>query len=372
MDLAADCEVRLVAKDMVAHYSTTQWCLCSRDSFVYRFDYETESMQLLFRLPVKGEGFVNFLKDKLARSWLGRKLRRPAGIWHLVYRPNGDILVIYDRIYIYRSNQTSGIADVVLQPENIAGYAVPLRGGFDVDTTTGTIYFGEYLNGQHDNIRIFSIDPVTSKLQQRYQFARSQIKHIHAIRFDVYRKRLWITTGDTDEECSFYYTDDQFATVHRFAGGDQSWRAISLIFDATGMEWGMDAGKNMPASDINKVYRYNFATSERTERIEIGNPAYFSCNASDSTAFLATTYEPGCLQPVPAQTALWFRDEFANWRQLLALDFAEQKQYGVGRYGLLLMPQGTTPARTLLFTPVNVVRGHYHMYRLRINRASDV
>src|SRR5690606_8868361 len=104
------------------------------------------------------------------------------------------------------------------------------------------VYYGEYLNGHYRDIRVCRVDIETHKVETCWSFPRSETKHIHAIHYDRFRNRLWICTGDRDHESSFYYTDDEFATVHHFAGGDQSWRAIAMLFDETGMEWGMDAG----------------------------------------------------------------------------------------------------------------------------------
>lgn len=367
MKLAKNCSVRLIAKDMLVHYSTVDWCICSKDHFIYRYEYRTQKLEFIFRIPPKNNDFIGRIKDFIARSSIKQKFAKNPGIWNLtMLEKSGDIIVIYDQIYIFKSGQSNKLAQVIRIEPSMRDFAQPLRGGCTVHGNSQYLYFGEYLNDDHQYIRVIRINTRLNSIEVCHQFSRSEIKHIHAIRYDKFRNRLWITTGDTDEESAFYYTDDEFLTVNKFAGGDQTWRAVTLLFDADGMEWGMDAGKNVKATDINKIYRFDFNTQQRHEIAVIGNPAYFSSQSSDGTVFIATSYEPGCLQPTPSQVGLWHRDVKANWQQLLAIDFKDQHQVGTGKFGLLLIPQGICPTGTLPFTPINVNTGHFALYELSI------
>lgn len=369
MKLAAACSVRLIAKDMLVHYSTVDWCICSKDHSIYRYSYHTRQFDFIFRIPPKNSDIFGRLKDFIARSSIKQKFVKSPGIWNLtMLEQSGDMVVIYDQIYIFKSAQADKLAQVIPIDPSIRDFAQPLRGGCALHENSQHLYFGEYLNEDHQNIRVIRVDTQLNKVEVCHQFSRSEIKHIHAIRYDKFRNRLWITTGDTNEESAFYYTDDEFLTVYKFAGGDQTWRAVTLFFDADGMEWGMDAGKGVKATDINKIFRFNFNTQQRHEMAVIGNPAYFSSQSSDGSVFVATSYEPGCLQPTPRQVGLWHRDTKANWQQLLAIDFEDQHQIGTGKFGLLLIPQGIGPAGTLLFTPINVNTGHFALYELSITR----
>ncbi|MCH8538761.1 MAG: hypothetical protein LAT66_13450 [Alkalimonas sp.] len=199
-----------------------------------------------------------------------------------------------------------------------------------------------------------------------WEFEREEIKHVHAIRYDSYRNRLWVTTGDQDHECAIYYTDDEFVTLHKLGGGDQSWRAISLLFYPDCIEWGMDAGKDAPADAINHIYRYHFESQQREQVATIGNPAYFATPCADGSAILATTFEPGRQQDTPEQAALWRRSPQGDWQPLLALDYQDSQMATVGRYGMIYLPSGELPANQLLFTPINCAGSHLRCYRLSL------
>ncbi|SEA57991.1 hypothetical protein [Alkalimonas amylolytica] len=355
-----------LATNLIVHTSTKESTLCSRDHTVYRLDLADHTLSKLCQLPAKAPGLVGWLKHKLARSRLRQWLKPQLGIEHLIETADGNIVMVYDRIYLYRPNQGTTYASVV-PTSHIPDLVGPLRGGLTSHPVSGAVYFGEYLNNHSCPVRVIKIDPASQQADICWQFARDDIKHIHAIRYDPYRNRLWITTGDADHESAFYYTDDEFQTVYKFAGGDQSWRAISLLFYPDCMEWGMDAGKDAPADAINHIYRYHFASGQRERIATIGNPAYAAVPCADGAAIMATTFEPGRQQATPEQAALWFRSKDGHWQELLALDYQDSQMATVGRYGMIYLPSGTLPANQVLFTPVNCAQSHLHCYALTLD-----
>lgn len=284
------------------------------------------------------------------------------GIGNLTRTTDGDVVVIFDRVYWYSEKSRNRLASVIscdAEPE----FATPLRGGIAVHEVSNKIYFGEYLNGHQRDIRIFFVDVSRPSVRECWRFSRAEIKHIHSIHYDRFRNRLWICTGDLDHESNLYYTDDEFSSVHKFGGGDQSWRAIAMLFDEHGMEWGMDAGKDASADEINYIYRYEFKTGLRSKRMLVGNPVYSACEFSDGTAVMQTTFEPGRLQETPEAAALWIRDQQGGWENLLELQYEVIKsRQGVGKYGYICLPKGKSPVNRLLFTPVNCGSKSYVLY----------
>lgn len=347
----------------VVHFSTANYCICTRDHSVYKLYYTDLSLKKSFQLPPARPGIVASIKDVLARSWLSQKIKPRPGISHVVQTPSGATVVVYDKFYVHRSS-VSGEEVSAYAPELNPAYASPLRGGIAVHPLSENIYFGEYLNNRERDIRVIQFDSSTGDARVCWTFSVSEIRHIHAIQYDKFRNRLWIMTGDTDDESAFYFTDDEFNSVHRFAGGDQSWRAIALLFDETGMEWGMDAGKDAPASAINHIYRFDFITGQRTLQATIGNPAYAATMLADGCAVIATTYEPGRLQDTPTHAALWYRGPDRQWSKIHHRDYQWAQMNGISKYGMLFMAAGVYPADQLLFTPVNCVGEHLSCFRL--------
>lgn len=341
-------------------------CWCTSDHWVYRYDYITSQLRKVFRLPRKSNSLLGRLKDYLARSWLRRRYLPVVGISNLVELPNRDIIIIYDQVFWYSPQQHHQFA-VALPCTEKSGMAPPLRGGIAVHDKSNCAYFGEYLNGHDRSINVFRINVSSRLVEACWSFSRSEIKHIHAIHYDRFRNRLWICTGDLDHESAFYYTDDEFRTVHRFAGGDQSWRAIALLFDESGMEWGMDAGKDAPAEAINRIYRYDFQTAERTELAVIGNPAYSALAFEDGTALMQTSFEPDRLQDTTEEMTLWFRDMDRCWHPCYSVPYQPRSIQGAGKYGHIFLPAGMSPKGQALFTPFNCPEGNYRLQVIKLN-----
>lgn len=357
-----------VRSGAVPLWSCAEYCWCSIDHWLYRYEYATGNMSKMFRVPRKSEGLVGRLADLLARSDVRQRLRPGASIHHLVELPGGDVVVIFDRVY-WHSPKIHGRFAEALPSNAHPPLATPLRGGVAVHAQSLCVYYGEYKDDPN-GVRIARVDSVNRKVEVCWTFPRSEIRHVHAIHYDRFRNRLWVCTGDRDHESSFYYTDDEFTTLHRFAGGDQSWRAIAVLFDETGMEWGMDAGKDAPADAINLLYRYDFAQATRTVLATIGNPAYAACEFTDGTAMMQTSFEPGRLQDTPEEAALWFRGHDRQWRHCLGLPYAHKPRPGLSRYGFIMLPQGVSPVGQLLYTPANSGRGQFKLSRLMWGQTS--
>lgn len=353
-----------VRKGAVPLWSCAKYCWCSIDHWLYRYDYATGDMRRVFRTPRKSETLAGRIADALARSAIRQWLRPGASIHHLVELPGGDVVVIFDRVY-WHSPSVHGQTAEVLSSSAQPPLVTPLRGGVAVHPHSSCVYYGEYKNDQN-GVRIARVDISKRKVEVCWSFERSEIRHVHAIHYDRFRNRLWICTGDRDHESSFYYTDDEFATVHRFAGGDQSWRAIAILFDETGMEWGMDAGKDAPADAINLIYRYEFESARRTVLATIGNPAYAACEFTDGTAMLQTTYEPGRSQDTTEEAALWFRGVDRQWQPYFSLSYASKPRPGAGLYASLMLPRGVSPKEFLVVTPANCQKFSYTLISINV------
>lgn len=348
--------LQVVGRGLQPIWTDAQQVWCGRDLWVYRYHYESRRLQAVFRLPRRSSSLGGRLRDALARSWIKRWLRPGLDIDTLTQLPGGDLVVLFDRVYWYSPVQHKRFAEPLAHDGIEPPLAMPLRGGLAVHPASRCAYFGEYLNGNHREIRVARADVDRRQVEVCWTFARSDIKHVHAIHYDRFRNRLWVCTGDQDHESAIWYTDDEFRTLHRFGGGDQSWRAIAMLFDESGMEWGMDAGQDAPADAINRIYRHDFTTGQRSERAVIGNPAYAACELSDGTAILQTSFEPRRQQPTPAAVSLWHRGADGVWLPLLDMPYQARPRDGKEPYGHLLIPQGQGPAGQLLCTPVNTAR----------------
>jgi len=354
---------------MIVHWSDKESCLCTQDLWLFRYFFRSEKLVKLCRLPRKNSGIRGLIIDFVARSWLKQKLKPTAGIGHVLQISADKILVIHDRVYLCEQKKEKMTVRYI---ESQHHFARPLRNGLAVHPLSKKVYFGEYLNGHTRDIRIFSINTDTLALELCWQFSRSEIKHVHAIHYDQYRNRLWVLTGDTDKESAFYYTDDEFQSLHKFAGGSQQWRAIAMLISADSIEWGMDAGKDAAATDLNFLYSYTFSTSICTRLEKVGNPVYAATFFESCNAVIATTFEPGRKQPTIECAELWLQTNDKSWVSVLSLDYKKSHRSRVGNYAMIYLPYGELPTNTIVCTPVNTHANDYCTVLYKFKSDSDI
>jgi hypothetical protein len=345
--------ISIIKNKLMAQFSTPEYCLCSTDHFVVSYNYITEKVTNVCKIPANDQSVLGQIKDKIRRSALARHFSNSLGLGHVIQLASGTIIIIYDKIYRYEPTNESGVATNVfdLSPDDIYP---PLRNGIAVHPLSNNAYFGEYINGIKRPVRIIRLSEDGKKTEVCFTFKENEIKHVHGIYWDKYRNRLWVTTGDSDTESHFYYTDDEFATVHKYNGGDQTWRAVSLVATENHLMWGMDAGKDAPSDAINYIYRLDLTTGNR-ERIEtIGNPAYHMVQTQSGAMVMAVTYEPGRKQDTETKANIYYSKTGEQWQNLLSMPYEAQHLTGRSQYAYAFPPSGIIPDDKLLFTPINV------------------
>lgn len=353
----------VIAKHLMVHHSTPDYCLCSQDHWVFRYQYSSRRLERLGRIPARNSQLLTRLKDALARSWPLRAWSSALGLGHLTELADGTVLIIYDRVYRLRPGQA--LAEVICDLDSRAIFP-PLRNGIAVHPESNNAYFGEYINGQPREIRIFRIGDNAESCEPCYRFKAGEIKHVHGIFWDRFRKRLWVTTGDSDSQSAFYYTDDEFQSLHRFRGGSQMFRAVSLMATQDSLYWGMDAGKDAPREAINRLFRLDLAGGEPEELAIIANPAYHMVQTESGRMLLGTTFEPGRKQDSLEEAAIWSSADGQHWQKILALPYQAAGLSGRTQYAHIFPPTGVIPDTELLLTPLNVEQFDHQLLRLSL------
>ena len=80
-------------------------------------------------------------------------------------------------------------------------------------------------------------------------------------------------------------TSDGFETVETIGEGDESWRAVSMLFDDKAMYYGTDAEFRS-----NQIFRLDRETKERTNLGEVSGTVFYSKQVGNDL-FFATTAE---------------------------------------------------------------------------------
>lgn len=347
--------------NLLVQYAIENQLYASEDHLVWKSIDDGKNWQEVCRIPPCKKNLISEYKDRFLRSYLVRKLRKNIGINNVVVLPSETVIIQYDNIYRYSGSEK--YASAVFYHEN-EGIAPPLKNGLCYDSNTEALYFGEYICERPSSIRVVRGTNDGQKWEVCYTFPEGRIRHIHAIIPDQYRKRLWICTGDSNQESCLFYTDDGFKTVQLFGGGDQSWRMVSLIPTQNALYWGSDAGGDSPPGTSNYIYRYDMKSGNRMRLAEIGNPAYYSMRNS-SGLYIASTYEPHKSGPCTKAAELWFSKNGKQWKMISRLPYKKNSTHHGTIYGMIVLPTGQ--AKSIFITPLNTEKHHFHLLKLNGN-----
>ncbi|GAB1405498.1 MAG: hypothetical protein PHX54_05405 [Lentimicrobiaceae bacterium] len=106
----------------------------------------------------------------------------------------------------------------------------------------GNIYFGEYFhNAERDKVHIYCSNDRGNSWRVAYTFEAGAIRHIHGIHYDSFTKRMWVTTGDLQNECIIGYSDDGFNSFTEVYRGGQEFRSCKLLFTENEIFYGTDS-----------------------------------------------------------------------------------------------------------------------------------
>ena len=108
-------------------------------------------------------------------------------------------------------------------------------------TPEGCLIFGEYYgNNNQDPVNIYRINLSNFDWDIPYTFKSGEIRHVHSCLWDKYSQKIWIFTGDFQDECRVYETGTSFEDFEIIGAGSQQWRAVSAFFTTDFVYWIMD------------------------------------------------------------------------------------------------------------------------------------
>jgi len=251
---------------------------------------------------------VSSLMRLLGKSRLiARGLR--LGVRDLRILKSGTILVIADR-KIFRSK--NGGFQVVHSFQNGLG---PLREGWCEDDK-GNCYLGEYfLNDKRDtpvNLLKSADDGQTWETIHFFQ----RIRHIHCVQYDPFSRKIWMGTGDRDDECHISFSEDEGKTWTEIGSGDQMFRAVSLLFTEDWVYWGSDASTRQ-----NYIYRYARKSGEIERLTAVDGPVHYSTMLENGIMLFATTAEgnsEGKSAEWDNKAHIWASENGSRWEDLIS------------------------------------------------------
>jgi hypothetical protein len=280
-----------------------------------------------------------FWKQTASLSRLGQRLLR-FQVTNVIPQANNDLFVTFDKsVGIVRSGKYQHLRGL-MRPCRV------LRAACARDEN-GDIYFGEYLaNEERGEMRIYRYVEGGDALETVYTFPQNSIKHIHGIYFDKFTKSLFCLTGDDERECQILRSRDGFQTTETIGQGDETWRAVSILFDENSFFYGMDAEFR-----ANHIYQVDRQSLVRKSLGEV-NGTVFYAKQFNGNLFFTTTAENA-----PSQTenaaAIWQVDENNACKKLIS--FAKDSWHPtLFQFGTIHFPYRNSLENELYFHLVGV------------------
>lgn len=204
------------------------------------------------------------------------------------------------------------------------------------------IFFGEYYqNMDKQEVNIYGSMDGGRTWKEVYTFPAGNINHVHGLFFDPYTDRIWVLTGDRENECIIGWTDDEFKTLHEELRGGQEYRSCLLFFYKDFIVYATDS--QYIENEIRKIDR---KTLEITALAKIQGSAVKGGQCHD-VAFLSTTVEPSEVNLEKA-SHVWLSNDGEHWQDV----FSAKKDClpAILQFGTIEFPQYQEIGNELFFS----------------------
>ncbi len=215
---------------------------------------------------------------------------------------NGNALIVAKKSFFMLNKDNGKIRKVFSVPRG----SRPLKICADKHNR---LYFGEYFNIKRQDVNIYSSMDNGTTWNIVYTFPAGTITHVHSINYDKYTDRVWVCTGDDDNECIIGYTDNGFESFHTVFRGGQEFRCCNLFFYPDYIVYATDS-----QFITNRVRMFRRDTLELTDLQEIQGSA-IKCGQVGNLAFLSTAVEPSEVNTDKC-SFLWYSKDGRKWQQL--------------------------------------------------------
>lgn len=286
-------------------------------------DDRGRSWEKIFKL-----GSKSFVESIIYNSHLLSRLFRK-GIHHFNLDKQGRNAILFDK-------QVAVLEDGKLANCHVIKGSRPLS----LDEIGGEFVFGEYRsNPERSPIGIYGVNS-TNRLYKKAEI--TGVRHIHGIYEDSYTDKVWVTTGDNDEEAAIYATDVSFTNMDKVLEGSQQTRAIKLLFDENYIYFGSDA-----PHEVNYLYRMNRFSRQIEKLVEVGSSVFHGCKVGN-WMFFSTAVEPSKVNETKF-SEIWASPDGTTWKCIFKVkkDLWSMRYF---QYGQIFFPSGPGNRQDLWFS----------------------
>lgn len=236
-----------------------------------------------------------------SRFSLSRRFIR-ADITSLYYFANGNRIAVAKKGLFLQKEGSNIFEKCVAMPRG----SKPLNLCF---APSGNIFFGEYFqNMEKDAVNIYRSRDNAKTWDITYTFEAGNINHIHGLFFDKYTNRIWVATGDRENECIIGYTEDEFKTFKEVFRGGQEYRTCQLFFYNDFIVFGTDT-----QYEQNVIKKFDRKTLEITELQKVQGSVIKGGQVGE-VAFISTTVEPSKVN-TDKYAHLWVTKDGLHWEE---------------------------------------------------------
>lgn len=236
-----------------------------------------------------------------SRFVLSKRLLR-AEITGLYLLKNGDRLAVAKKGLFHCKND----GKTYVKSFSIPRGSKPLNMCF---APSGNIYFGEYFqNMDKQAVNIYCSKDNAQTWYVAYTFKLGNINHIHGLFYDKFTNRIWVATGDREDECIIGYTEDEFKSFVEVFRGGQEYRTCQLFFYQDFIVFGTDT-----QYEQNVIKKFDRKTLEITELQKVQGSVIKGGQVGD-VAFISTTVEPSKVN-TDKYAHLWVTKDGLHWEE---------------------------------------------------------
>lgn len=172
---------------------------------------------------------------------------------------------------------------------------------------SGKIFFGEYFqNTEKEAVNVYCSGDNGQTWSVAFTFASGEINHIHGMFYDRYTGRIWVATGDRENECIIGYTEDDFKNFVKVFRGGQEYRTCQLFFYKDFIVFGTDT-----QYEQNVLKKFDRETLEIIELQKVQGSVIKGGQVGD-VAFISTTVEPSEVN-TDRWAHLWVTKDGLHW-----------------------------------------------------------
>jgi len=221
-----------------------------------------------------------------------------------------------------------------------------------------TTYIADYFkNTDRGPVRIYRSSDL-KYFEPCWEFSAGSIRHIHALVCDdEIRNRIWILTGDTDDESAIWYTDNAFRNVQLFLRAGQLSRLVDIVPGNGSLLWGTDSHYK-----LNYICECSKLHGSKPKKIQqVPGPVYYSGRNAAGAIYFGTTVERG-EAVLDDYGHIFGLTPQGGWQEVF-----RAKNDRTSQHGILYFPRGTLPENWLVFSQRALIPGEGCMYLARDN-----